>query len=121
MDDLLGKLASAIAEMEGWWKPGSLPGKNHNPGDLRAAPWLPKAVIVNKYWVAENDAQGIAGLYHQIALNVARGYSLRKLIQAWAPASDGNNPGAYLRFVQARCEIINPDEPLQNFLELHHS
>jgi len=107
--------------MEGWWVPTSVPFKNKNPGDLRAAPWLSNAKIENGFWVADTVGQGIAGLYHQVALNVARGYSLRKLITAWAPATDGNDPEAYLKFVQCRTGILNPDVPLQDFLQLTHS
>ncbi len=124
MTNLIGKLCAAIAQQEGWNAPTSagatpnLPQRNRNPGDLRAAPWLAHATIVNGYWVADSVAQGIAGLYYQVALNVARGYSLRKLITAWAPASDGNDPQSYLAHVMTWTGIQNADQPLQELLEL---
>ncbi len=119
MTDLLGKLCRAIAQQEGYFANGdNLPKRNKNPGDLRAAPWLPSPKIVNGYWVADSDAMGIAGLYHQVALNVARGYTLRKLLQAWAPASDGNNEATYLANVMSGTGIYTPDVPLWDLLEL---
>lgn len=124
MTDLIGKICSAIAQQEGWWAAPSgtspnTPQRLNNPGDLRAAPWLPHATIVNGYWEADSAAQGIAGLYHQVALNVARGYSLKQLINAWAPAGDGaNDPQGYLAHVMAWTGIENADQPLQELLEL---
>ena len=118
MTGLLDLICSAIARQEGWWASGSRPAKLHNPGDLRAAPWLPVPTIINGYWEAESDAQGIAGLYHQVALDVARGCTLRQLILKWAPSSDGNDPTAYLEHVMAWTGIVNADAPLASLLEL---
>lgn len=118
MTDLLGKLCSAIARMEGFWIADSIPAKRHNPGDLRLAPWLPSPKIVGGYWEAESDAQGIAGLYHQVALDIARGCTLRGLINKWAPSSDGNDPQSYLAHVMTWTGITDADSPLQGMLEL---
>lgn len=118
MTDLLGALCSAIAYQEGFFTEGSLPQRNRNPGDLRVAPWLTHPTIQNGYWVADSLPIGIAGLYHQVALNVARGYSLRQLINAWAPASDSNNPTVYLANVMKWCGITDSEVPLCTMLEL---
>lgn len=128
MTALADRICSAIARMEGWWSPSpdspspdSRPRKLNNPGDLRAAPWLPKPIIESGYWHAVTPAQGISGLYHQVSLNISRGYSLRKLINVWAPAGDGdNNPTAYLINVMKWAGISDPDQPLEELLELHY-
>lgn len=119
MTDLLGKLASAIASAEGYFVPNSLPVRNNNPGDLRAAPWLQHPKIVNNFVVFETLAQGISGLYHQIALDVSRGVTLRQLITKWAPPTE-NNTSNYLEEAARRVGIVNVDQPLQELLEICH-
>jgi hypothetical protein len=119
MDNLISRLASAIASGEGFFVNGALPARDNNPGDLRAAPWLVHPVVANGFWVAASAAQGTAGLYHQIALDIARGYTLRQLITAWAPASDGNATENYVNET-ARRTGLNPDTPLWDFLEIEH-
>ena len=70
MDNVISLIASAIASGEGFFVNGALPARDNNPGDLRAAPWLVHPVVANGFWVAANAAQGTAGLYHQIALDI---------------------------------------------------
>ena len=118
MNDLLFKLCSAIATEEGFFTPGSLPARNNNPGDLRAGPWLNKAVVKGGFWQAANLQEGIAGLYHQVALDIARGYTLRQLISTWAPPSE-NNTEAYLAAVAAKVGIAaNDPKPLYDYLTI---
>lgn len=118
MTDLLYKLASAIATAEGYFVVGSVPRRNNNPGDLRGAPWLTSPKIINHFVQFSNPASGISGLYHQIALDIARGVSLRGLIEKWAPPSDGNNTLNYLSETARRVGIENLDQPLQELLEI---
>jgi len=118
MTDILYKLASSIATEEGFFMPTeTLPKKNNNPGDLRGAPWLQHPIIVGGFWVAASPAQGIAGLYHQIALRVAEGWTLRQLLYSWAPPSDGNNTLQYVKDTARRCGI-DADTPIQNYLQV---
>lgn len=117
----LHNLCRAIATGEGFFVSGSLPSRMFNPGDLRAAPWLSKTVTVNGFVKFENLGLGIAGLYHQVALDVARGYSLRKLIYTYAPPSDGNNSENYLKETARRIGLDlskDIDTPLYTFLSL---
>jgi hypothetical protein len=118
MMGIVDSICSAIAQMEGWNIDGSRPRRSNNPGDLRAAPWIANAKMDGGYWKADTPAQGIAGLYHQVTLDIARGYSLKLLIYAWAPASDGNDPTSYLNHVMQWTGITDPNVPLWNFLEL---
>src|SRR4051812_42242035 len=117
MTGLLDKLCSAICSMEGWWTPGSRPRRNHNPGDLRGAPWLNHPQMDGGYWLASSDAEGIAGLYHQVALDIARGMTAKQLVYAWAPPSDGNLTARYLTYVCGAVGV-EPDRPLNSYLEL---
>lgn len=125
MDNLIGKIVDAIATGEGFFAPGNPPPKrNNNPGDLRAAPWriVGSYRIVNGFAVFGSLAEGIAGAYHQVALDTARGLSLRQLIGKWAPGSDGNDTENYIRETARRIGMPSEDidQPLWNFLEIHH-
>ncbi|MGD0012916.1 MAG: hypothetical protein ABSD56_00610 [Bryobacteraceae bacterium] len=117
MDNVISRLASAIATGEGFFVAGSLPSRNNNPGDLRAAPWRAQPVIRRGFWVAGSLPEGIAGLYHEIALDIARGWTLRQLITAWAPASDGNDTENYIRET-ARRTGLDADTPLWSYLSI---
>lgn len=117
MNDFLFKLCSAIATEEGFFVPGTLPAKNNNPGDLRAAPWLTNPTIEKGFWHARSLPEGIAGLYHQVALDISRGWTLTQLISSWAPASDGNRTQQYILDV-AKKVGIPANVPLQNYLTI---
>ena len=118
MNDLLYRLASAIASAEGFFVAGSLPQRDNNPGDLRAAPWLKNSILQSGFWQANTKQEGIAGLYHQLALDIARGYSLRQLIYAWAPPTDGNKTQNYLQETARRTGITDTESPLWNLLNI---
>lgn len=115
--DLIYRLACAIAQQEGFFsEKATRPQWDFNPGDLRDAPWLTHPKHDGGYWKADSIAQGVAGIFHQIALDVARGMSLRQLVNAWAPAADGNNPAVYLQNVMRWTGITDADQPLWNLL-----
>lgn len=124
MIGFIDKLASAIATAEGFFAPGDpLPKHNHNPGDLRAAP---DAKIVKGFAVALNDAQGIAWLYRQLLLMIARGWPLRRIIFTWAPEGDGNNSENYYRETCRRVGVpyfsaddAHHEPPAWTYLEIH--
>ena len=122
MQGLIEAIANAIASAEGFFVAGALPNRNNNPGDLRAAPWLTHPAVSNGFWTANSVGAGVAGLLHQIALDIARGQSLRQFIYAWAPPSDGNNTANYLnetvRRLAAQGFTIDPEKPLQEYLEV---
>lgn len=117
---LIEAIANAIASAEGFFVAGALPQRNNNPGDLRSAPWLTHPVVTNGFWTANSIGAGVAGLLHQIALDIARGQSLQQLIYSWAPPSDGNNTANYLketvRRLAAQGYEIDPAKPLQDYL-----
>lgn len=135
MTDFLFKLCSAITTAEGFFVAGSLPSRDNNPGDLRSAPWLQHPVLEHGFWHASSLQEGTAGLYHQAALDIARGWTMRKFISTYAPPSDGN---ATEKYIQETCRRVGisyfplvkstgsgliPDPlepPLWNYLELAH-
>jgi hypothetical protein len=127
MEGLVDKICSAIASAEGYFVEGSIPQKMNNPGDLRAFPVDPRATIEHGFWHALTIGQGISGLYHQVSLDIARGYTLRKLIYAWAPPLDHNDSENYLKETARRVgltyyppERAAEEPPLWTFLEITH-
>jgi hypothetical protein len=112
MNDLIQRLVNAIIRQEG------MGADYHNPGNLRGCPWLPKPwPMQNGFWLPVSRAQGVAGAAHVVALHIAEGDNLTKLITIWAPPTDGNNTARYIGNVKAWANI--PDEflPLQEFIE----
>jgi len=112
MTDLIQRLTEAIFRQEGM-------GLSYaNPGNLRGAPWLNNPVIHNGFWIPPSRAAGVAGAAHVVALRVAMGQSLRELISAWAPASDGNETEVYIAHMQDWANIPDAAKPLWDYLEV---
>lgn len=90
------RLAHLIAQEEGFYVPGSLPNRNHNPGDLRHSPHsshtpdAPDAV-----GTIDSDVDGWADLERQLDLDAKRNLTLRDLVYKYAPPNE-NNTGKYL-------------------------
>lgn len=114
----LYRLACAFATAEGAFAAGSLPNTDNNPGDLRLAPWVLNPVLRGGFWRPASLVEGVAGLYHQLALDIARGWSLRKLVYTYAPPGDANNSANYLNETLRRMgmEAADADTPLWNYL-----
>lgn len=121
---LIEAIANAIATAEGFFVAGTLPNRNNNPGDLRNAPWLVHPVVAGGFWTANSVGAGVAGLLHQIALDIARGQSLQQLITSWAPPSGGNNTDNYINETLRRLKLqgwdIDSTLPLQSYLTVEN-
>lgn len=111
MNDLIQRIVNAQIRQE-----GAAPDST-NPLNLRGAPWLPNPLIAAGFWKPATRAEGIAGGAHQIALNIARGYSLARHISTFAPSSDGNDTAAYIANVKEWAAIPDENAPLWNFIE----
>ena len=118
MTNLIERITEAIIRQEG------MSSVYENPGNLRAAPWLPKDRVKFKtlsgnglFWAPENRAQGVAGAAHCIALRIAMGQTLAELISAWAPPSE-NNTRAYIANVKLWASIPDENIPLWDYLEV---
>lgn len=123
MKDLIGQIVSAIATAEGFYAPGNpLPKRNHNPGNLRAAPSSPGVKIEGGFCVFPSDAEGIAAEMHQVALDVARGATLRTLLTKLTPPGDNNNTENYINEAARRLGLTpaQVDQRLWELLEIEH-
>lgn len=112
----MSRLAELISKMEGFGIPGSLPTRNHNPGDLRHSPHSDHPGDPNAIGVIDNDADGWADLDRQLQLFAARGLSLDKAIYIFAPPNE-NNTEDYLKFV---CQELGctADTPVSEALKV---
>jgi hypothetical protein len=95
------KLAQLIAKEEGFFKNGTLPARDHNPGDLRHSPHSQHPGDPNAIGVIDTDADGWADLERQLRIDAGRGLTLAQGIYEWAPPSDGNDTARYLADVIA--------------------
>jgi len=133
MTDLVQRITEAIFRQEG------MPPDWPNPGNLRDCPWFPVLPIpgdpegrharcytergitiqvqyAGGFWKPASRAQGVAGALHVVALRIAEGQTLRTLITAWAPPSDGNATDAYIANVQDWAAITDADAVLYELL-----
>lgn len=92
-------LATLISHEEGFGLAGTLPTRNHNPGDLRHSPHSehdPGAP--NAIGKIDNDADGWADLEAQLQLYAERGLTLKQLFAVYAPPTE-NNTSQYEAYV----------------------
>jgi hypothetical protein len=113
---LVVAIANAIAQMEGFYTPGTRPNVNNNPGDLISWGGVPTSNGFAKFPTA---AAGWTALYTQVQLNINRGLNLYEFF-AGKPGvypgyasggSAGNNPQAYANFVAQQIGA-DPNTPL---------
>lgn len=92
-------LARLIAQMEGFGKPGAVPTRNNNPGDLRHSPHSShEGEGSNDIGIIDTAADGWADLERQLEIYAAHSMSLRAAIYAFAPPSE-NDSEHYLNFI----------------------
>jgi hypothetical protein len=102
------KLASLIAQFEGFGRPGAIPTVRHNPGDLRHSnhsehPGGP--AHANDIGTIDTDAHGWSDLERQLQIYAEEGLTLKQMIALYAPSEDHNNTSAYLGFVCAGLDL----------------
>lgn len=137
---LITKIAQAIAKMEGFYLSNSVARRNNNPGNLRS--WG-KTPTVNGFAVFKRAEDGWMALYRQIENNIdgmgskdpyrlrSVGLSLREFFQGqrdaegklllsgypgYAPDSDGNRAEHYATFVAESIGISDIDAKLKTFI-----
>jgi hypothetical protein len=130
---LTDRLARAIAEYEGFYKPGSLAQRNANPGNVRdwrvgSTPYPKRQGYVDFVrWAATRnagapltdiyrraEAEGwrvLKVLVSQYLLGKYHGETptLRQFFAKYAPAKDGNEPEAYAKFVARKLGLSDLD------------
>lgn len=95
----MSKLAELIANEEGFNVPGSVPNRDHNPGDLRHSPHSEHtAEDPDGIGIEDSDADGWADLERQLQLFAARGLTLAQAIYKFAPPTE-NDSAQYLKYV----------------------
>jgi hypothetical protein len=102
----MSKLARLIAQEEGFGIPGTLPTRNHNPGDLRHSPHSQHPGSPEAIGAIDTDEHGWADLERQLALYAKRGLTLREMIIDYYAPPEENNSEAYLAFV---CKELGVD------------
>lgn len=92
-------LARLIAKEEGFGLAGTLPTRNHNPGDLRHSPHsVHSSRSPDAIGAIDTDAHGWEDLERQLQIDVGRHWTLRQLIEIYAPPNE-NDTEAYLAFI----------------------
>ena len=95
----MSKLGVLIATEEGFFIPGTLPNRDHNPGDLRHSPHsFHTAADPNAIGQIDTNKHGWADLNRQLDLFAQRKLDLEQMIYEFAPPSE-NNSAAYLQYV----------------------
>jgi hypothetical protein len=105
---------------EGFFIPGSLPARDHNPLDLRHSPHSEHPGDPNAIGVIDNNADGFADAERQARLWADRGDTLQQAIYTEAPPGvDSNNAANYLAFVIAGFGgRVDADTPMSKVLEI---
>lgn len=101
-------LARLIAKEEGFGIPGTVPTRNHNPGDLRHSPHSEHSPgNPNAIGQIDSDADGWADLERQLQLYAQRGLTLRDMIINYYAPPGENDSEAYLAFI---CKELGVDQ-----------
>lgn len=115
--DNIVKFATAIAEYEGFFKSGTRPRRNNNPGDLKIYD-NSQMHDGNGFRIFPSEIEGWTALIHQILIDVNRGLTLRSFFAGnsnypgYAPGQQAYN---YIKYVAEKTGF-NPDTPLVNYI-----
>ena len=124
IENLIFKLAHAIARQEGFFSQGTRAQRNNNPGNIwdgigkgkKVRIWPNLPIDDAGFLIFKSPEQGTAFLYSLIMRKVAGGMNLTQLIASYAPSSE-NDTNKYLMNVKAWTEL--PDDiPLWHFLAI---
>jgi hypothetical protein len=114
------KLGLVIAHEEGFDKPGTLPSRRHNPGDLRHSPHSEHPggpAHANDVGTIDTDEHGWQDLDRQLEIYAREKLTLRSMIALYAPPTDDNDTSRYLRDVCAAMGM-SPDTPVSDALKV---
>ena len=112
------KLAVLISREEGFFTSGTLPNRNHNPGDLRHSPHSEHPGDPNAIGVIDSDADGWSDLERQLQLDAARGMTLQQAIYSWAPPTENNTVQYLADVLNGFGGIVDSSTPLSQVLEI---
>ena len=110
------KLAVLIAREEGFFRSGTLPQRQNNPGDLRHSPHSQHPGDPNAIGAIDTPEHGWGDLERQLQIDAGRGLTLRQAIYSWAPPSE-NDTAQYLQFVMDGFGgLVDGETPLSQVL-----
>lgn len=109
-------LMLAIAQMEGFNKPGTISQVNKNPGNLRAGKRA-KSKDSRGYAVYSAVDDGWADLADLLAWYGRKHFTLAGMIEKYAPSADKNDPHGYAKFIAKRINCAL-DTPVSTLLEV---
>jgi hypothetical protein len=110
------KLAKLIAQAEGFFKPGSLPQRRRNPGDLRHSPHSSHVGIdPDGIGIIPSAEDGWEDLERQLRIYAERGMTMRQMIAVYAPPNENNTTG----YLERVCKGLQcgPDLPVSEALK----
>jgi hypothetical protein len=127
------KLAQLIAREEGFFRSGTLPARNHNPGDLRHSPHSQHPGAPNAIGVIDSDADGWADLERQLVIDShklvsidpvtqaavpAHYMTLRDAIYSWAPPSENDSAKYLADIIDGFGGVVDAGTELSRVLEI---
>lgn len=107
---------AAIAQIEGFGKPGTLATVDNNPGNIITGNYAKSQGAIganNGFAVFPDVATGLQATDNLVGYYANKGASIQDLINSWAPASAGNNPTSYAKDV-ANAVGATPSTPLSS-------
>jgi hypothetical protein len=106
-------LLQAIAKQEGFYQPGRLAFRNHNPGNIISGPFATSHGATGSgagYAVFPDEETGWAALRTLLSGPAYKGLTVEVAINRYCPPpvtdqplTEGNNPDVYVRNVCAWC------------------
>lgn len=116
---MIDRIFAFIAKQEGWDNPDPtvVPRRLENPGDLEYAGQLgatPVKIGNHTFGKFATAWQGIVAGYRQLYADIAKGWTLRQVIDSWAPPTE-NNSDVYIANV-ATASGADLDTPLYTYV-----
>ncbi len=113
------KLAQLIAREEGFFKSGTLPARDHNPGDLRHSPHSNHTVSApDAIGQIDDDQDGWSDLERQLRIDAQRGMTLGQAVFSWAPPTENNTIKYLTDLVDGFGGAVNANTPLSDVLTI---
>lgn len=101
----------AIAREEGYYKVGTRPQRNNNPGDVEYHPWMAAHGSKNgdpRFAVFPSEEQGFSALKALFGFSIYKGKTVSEAIRTFAPEGE-NDTAAYIANVCAWAECQPTD------------
>lgn len=117
--DFISRLATEMSKIEGFGKPGAIPTRDNNPGDLITGNFSTKHGALGEdkgYAIFPDVETGVKAQIDLIEMYIRKGDSLKRLIEHWSPPNaPGNTPASTQSYIDqlAKKLQIDPEVPLK--------